>query len=304
MDAMEQIQKINSNLYPNGTPFLYVEQLDKFLRDAIKEVNGKKPCVIVIGGAQSSAKTTLSIHLIDRINSMVGQQEMDLTNPDNPQYSQGSKNFMRKLNEAYKQGKRIIVWDETAADYRRKRSISNINKILDEAMDMIRKFKMIVILVYHDFSEIPTELIKKKVITCLFQNGDRDVDRNHVTSKLYNYGKMCIIKHNLIKSIIPEYAFRIDPNFTIIFKDLSPERSAQLEILSSNLKDKIFEKAEIALQGYVSREDISNKIGMSQDWVRKHIKKYGIEHTRKIGQVTYYENKVIEQLRQKIKRKN
>lgn len=294
---------MESNLYENGTPFKDTIYLDKFLQDAINEVDHKKPVVIVLGGPQSSAKTTLSIHLADRVNILIGKEILDLKSPDLPQYSQGSKNFMRKLNEARKLGHKIIIWDETAADYRRKRAISSINKILDEAMDMIRQFKMIVILVYHDFAEIPNELIKKKVITCLFQNQDRDIKKNYVISKIYNYGKMCIIKHNFLKTIIPEYAFsNIDPNFILQFKDLSQERSKQLEILSSNIKYKIFEKTEIALQGYLSQQDISEKLQKSKVWVRKQLKKLKIEPERTFNKVNYYSSHILERIRSQIRR--
>ena len=310
MDVISKVQEVNPyginnpNLYANGTPFLEIEDLDKYiLKKAIKEVNGKKPVVIVIGGPQSSAKTTLSVHFADRVNILTGFPLLDLTNENNPQYSQGSKNFMKKLNEARLKGYKIIVWDETASDYRRKRAISNINKILDEAMDMIRRFKMIVILVYHDFSEIPNELIRKKVITCLFQNQDRDIEHNYVSSKLYNYGKMCLIKHNLIKSIIPEYAYSVEPNFAIKFKDLSPERSAQLEKLSSSIKDKIFESAEIRLQGYLTQEELSDKTMMSKAWVRKTLNKFNIIAERRIKKINYYPANTLERLKSKIKRK-
>jgi len=294
----------NSNLYPNGTPFEDPIDLDNFLYECITEVNGKKPVIIVIGGPQSSAKTTLSVQVADRVNLFTGKPLLDLTNIDNAQYSQGSKTFLRKLTEAREQGYKIIIWDETAADYRRKRSISNINKILDEAMDMIRMFKMIVILVYHDFGEIPQELIRKKVITCLFQNQDRDVKKNYVVSKTYNYGKMCVIKNNMKKSIIPEYAFKsVSPNFYIKFKDLSPERSLQLEKLSSNIKQKIFDKSDVALNHYLSQEDISDKLGMSKAWVRKKIKELNIPFERRINKITYYNESLLEKLRTKIKRK-
>lgn len=298
------VQEVNPNLYSNGSPFLELEKLDFNLHSFLREVDGKKACVLVVGGSQSSAKTTLGVHLVDRINFFTGFPILDLSSMDSAlQYCQGSKNFLRRLNELKDTGRKIIVWDETAADYRRKRAISNINKTLDESMDMLRRFKIIVVLVYHDFTEIPTELIKKKVVTCLFQNSDRDINKDFVISKAYNYGKMLIIKHNMIKSIIPEYAFSIEPNFSVHFKDLSPERSKQLEILSTNIKDKIFERAEISLQGYLCQDDLSAKLGMSKAWVRQKIKLLNIESVRRISNVTYYDAKVLERLKNQIKRR-
>lgn len=276
---------IKKYLYDNGSPFEERELIEREINQWIIRKNQKKHVFIILDGPQSTGKTTLGIELIDIINYKHGLKPCDLTETG-IQLSMGGEAFLTKLRLCHDNSMPVIAYDE-AGDYNRKGWQSRLNKILERVIDTFRAYGIIAIFIVHDFTKLPAEVFDKRLPWCLIHLKERDTGGGR--SEWHYIRNIYYIRHVRKKTIFPEDAFNfIHPNIKCRFKDLSPERSKLLDILSTSTKKEILDTAEIKLKGLLSIKDLSNKLNRSEPWIRAKLPKLGIKPEIKHKKIAYY----------------
>ena len=292
----------NPNIYTNGTPFDKIELIDKNLKNFLIRLKDRQPIVIIIDGGQSTGKTTLSIHLTDRLNYLSGQPIVNLDEKETIQYCFGGEQLVKKLPLCQDENKNAIVYDESG-DYSRKGSLSRFNKTMDRAMDMVRIFQVAIIIVCHDFTKLPREIIDKKIASFLIHCKQRNPGSVYANAQVYDYSGMCWIQHYRKEVVVPELAYnKVYPNFHFRFKDLSPERSSKLHTLSGTKKIELFKQSEVKLQGLINYKELGYKVGMSEAWVKAIIRKLHIKEESIYKKKKYFNPNVAEMIFKKIKK--
>jgi hypothetical protein len=292
----------NPNLYANGTAFDQLELLDRNIKNCLIRLKDRQPIVIIIDGGQSTGKTTLSISLADRFNYLIGQPEVALEQKDNVQYAFGGEQLIKKLPLCQDQNKVIIVYDESG-DYNRKGALSRFNKTMDRAMDMVRIFQVAIIIVCHDFTKLPREIIDKKIATMLIHCTQRTPGKPYATAKVYDYTGMCWIQHYKKQEVVPEQSYiKVYPNFYFRFKDLHPTRSNQLHELGGTKKIELFKQTEVKMAGLITFKEIGYKIGMSEAWVKSQVRRLKIKEESIYKKRKYFNPRISDMLFKKIKK--
>jgi hypothetical protein len=83
------------------------------------------------------------------------------------------------------------------------------------------------------------------------------------------------------------------PNFRGHFKDISKERSAKLDEISTKSKLEILRKSEIKIDGLVCYTDLATKLNRSPQWVMNSFKVLKIRPLRTINRMKYFDGEVI-----------
>jgi hypothetical protein len=285
--------------YANGTPFDKIDLIDKWIKEGIVHLKGKRPVVAIIDGGQSTGKTTLGIHLLDRNNLYCGKPPVNLAENDNIQYGLGGEQFIRKLPECCLKGFMSFEYDESG-DYSRKGSLSRFNRTMDRAMDIVRIYQSLIIIVAHDFTKIPRELLDKKIGVFLFHCKERNPRSDYVNVKAYDYSRMCWIQYYRKTEVVPETAYnKVFPNFDFRFKDLTPSKALLLDRLSTHNKKELWNKTDINIQGLLTYKDLAMKVGRSADWVRHKINIANVSPAIVNHKAKYFSPNVVEYLKHK-----
>lgn len=293
---------MNPNLYANGTPFDKIDLIDKNIKQCMVRLKDRQPIVIIIDGGQSTGKTTLSIHIADRFNHHLGQSEVNLSEKENIQYAFGGDQLIKKLPLCQDSNKPCVVYDESG-DYSRKGALSRFNKTMDRSMDMIRIFQVAIVIVCHDFTKLPREIIDKKIATMLIHCKQRNPNSGYANAQVYDYSGMCWIQHYKKQEVVPELAYnKVYPNFHFRFKDLEPTRSQQLHILSGNKKVELFKQSEVKLQGLLNFKEIGYKVGMSEAWVKQQVRTLKVKEESIYKKKKYFNPQIADMLFKKIKK--
>lgn len=299
----KEIEPNNKNLYDNGTPFDKPDMIQiNLVGESIPFLKDKQPVVIVLIGGQSTGKTTLAVHLADIFNNYFQQPIMDLKIKNNTQYSQGGKEFLNKLPKCAEEGKPVHIWDESGK-YSRKNSLSEFNKNMDEAMDVVRVYKTALILVRHDIHKIPKELIDHEIIGILIRCKKRKPGSGYVEAEVYDFEQINQIIYNLKNAVASQYIFnkRVFPNFHFRFKDLSTERSEQLDRLSTEKKKDMWLQKDVKSQGLLTAQELSYEIDRSVIWIKQKIKELNIKPEIILKKKFYYNQEVIPKIKKLIK---
>lgn len=200
-------------------------------RDALrvkKYVKARKPVGIVLDGASGSGKTTLAVQLLELLQG----REIDYS----LQYAMGGKDFIKKFPLAYRNGLRVIIYDE-AGDYSSVNHNSAFNKMMDEFFDKFRTFNTVVIFCLPFFNKLPNSLFEKQIPKWLL-NVRRSVDDDFATIRSYNLYRMEHMRFYLKKDrvkIKSQVYDKVEPNYggdatgEIRVYDLPPERSKELD---------------------------------------------------------------------------
>jgi len=292
----------NPNLFANGTPFDKPELIVKNIKTSIIRLKDRQPVLEIIDGGQSTGKTTLAVLKADEYNKASGQPVINLTEKDGVQYAFGGEQLIKKLPLCYDQNKPVIIYDESG-DYNRKGALSRFNKTMDRAMDMVRIFQVAIIVVCHDFTKLPRELIDKKIATMLTHCKQRNPGSGYASAQVYDYTGMCWIQHYRKQEVVPEMAYsKVYPNFHFRFKDLSPERSSQLHSLGGGKKIELFKQTEVKISGLLNYKELSYKVGMSEIWVKQQIKKLHITEESIYKKKKYFNPEIAHTLLKKVKK--
>lgn len=271
----------------------------QLLDDALIELDGLASLpVIYIDGGQLSGKTTLAVQAIDYVNKKTGKPEMDLEDVDNVQYAMGGEQFLKKLPEASKAGYRIVVYDE-AGDYARKGAMTRFNKTMDMAIDKMRAWKCVIIFICHYFpKQVTSEMIDKGLASCLIHCISRNPNSSFTSVKVYDKESISYMVNYWIKFVkVPGHIYRLTPNFTFDFHDITPERSRLLATLGMKKKKESWDLSEIRLNGLMTQQEIASQLRVSHSWVKTKLKLIGEEAEKVYKNKKFYGLQVVESLR-------
>ena len=295
----KELEPDNKNLYDNGTPFDKPELIyDYLIGRSIRYLKGKSPVVFVLVGGQSSGKTTLGVEIIDIYNHLHKLPLMDLTNSKNPQYSQGGKDFLHKLPICGQEGFPAHEWDESGR-YSRKNALTEMNKDMDEAMDVLRVHKVAIIVCRHDIHKIPKEIVDHEILGCMIRCKMRDPESDYVEAEVYDFVAVQYIIEYINKGIKPQQVYNklVYPSFHFRFKNLSPKRSDMLDQLSSRKKIEMWTEKNIKAQGLLTKQELSDTINMSIAWLNKALKQIKANPEVVSKKRKYYSQQIIGDLR-------
>lgn len=281
-------------LYSNGFPYYPDYIITKLVDKIMLRRQHHKPNLIVIDGVSSSGKTTLAIHLVDEINKRVGLEPVSLDKDNHIQIGIGASDFLKNLTICKKNGLPAIIYDE-AGEYNKRGWASKLNKVLDGVFDTFRAYDIAIIMVLHDFSELPKHIFGVRIISTLIHTLERK--SNYGIAKLYSHKRIYWLLKYKKELVHPEDAYNKEQcNRKIVFKNLSPDRAKQLDVLCTTHKYSKLEQSALKVEGLLSINDISVNLGRGTFWVRQAISKLGIKPKECVNKKFYYEPKVIDRL--------
>lgn len=283
-------------VYKHGLPFepiLYknLERLNKRVQE------DKKAALIIIGGGVGLGKTTLLIHILDAINKMNGINPVVIkseTGDAGPQIAMGGAEFLKKLRVCYDQKLPCMGYDE-AGDFSKRGSLTSFNAMINRTFETFRAFKCLVVLALPNFNVLDNQLFDNQIPRMLVQVSGR-------TNTYGNFGgyglmEMNWLRYHMKRSAIKDYAWqKVHANFRGHFLDLDPERSQQLDTVSTSNKLKILRKAEIKAEGLVSYSDMSERIGLGVQSIQNYAKRLNIKPVKIIEGLNYYTTDSMNQI--------
>jgi len=226
-----------------------------------------KAALIIIDGGVGEGKTTLSVQIADYFNARHGLPEVDLSIQGVKQLAMGGEDFSKKLLICQAAGLPCLSYDE-AGDFNKRGSLTRFNALINRTFETYRAFKVIVILALPSFSVLDQEIFDKNIPRLLIRVHSRTMRQGN--GKAFSLYRMLYIREKMKKLVVKTQAYGlVDPNFHLHFKDLSPERSKLLDILSTKGKIKELKGAEIKYEGLLSYSDLARKVGRSERWIKK-----------------------------------
>jgi len=273
-----------TRLYKNGLPFS--NPLDKDILSLKKRIVGKKASMLLIDGGVGEGKTTLAVEVAENYQS----KNLDFTK----QYAIGGAEFQEKLVICFDSKLQVLIYDE-AGDFNSRGALTGFNQMLNRVFDTYRAFKILVILVLPSFHVLDSSLFDKRIPRMLIHCYGRSNKWGNYS--VYSLYRMYYLKHKLKKYIVPAYAYSgTMPNYRGHFLDLSPEKSIQLEKISIEGKKNIISENILKNRGLLSYKDISRKVGMSIEWVKKRVTKFKIKPKQKYKRSNYFDSAIVERI--------
>jgi len=278
------------NVYQHGLKF--GKKLAENLDDAIELINNDLPAVIIVDGNAGRGKTTLTVEMGDYVNKKFGKPPLDLKSCD--QYAMGGKQFLEKLRKCHDKEHRYLVYDE-GGDFSRRSSLTKFNGLLNQAFDMSRALKMVIVISLLRFWFVDQHIFDNGLIIGLVHC--RNKCKTYSNYSGFSLYEMLLMKHAIKKMPIPSQVYSIfTPNFRGQFLDLEADRSRQLSTISIANKKKIIKESEIKIEGLMSKVDLAKRLNMSVSWVEKKIKDLKLKETKKINRVNYFNAYTLEML--------
>ena len=285
----EVIAKLEQRVYTNGLPFS--SPLDKVIKKLWDRVENKKAALILIEGGLGEGKTTLLIHILDYINKINGLPPVDL---EGSQYSMGGVDFLKHIRVCYDTKLPCVGYDE-AGDFSRRGSLTNFNSMMNRTFETFRAFKCIVVMALPAFWVLDNELIDKNIPRLtLTLNKRTNKSGNYAARSLY---RLQMLKFRMAKTNSKSYAYgSVHPNFRGHFLDLAPDRSKQLDKLTTRNKLEILRKSEVRIEGLLTTAELATKLFKSIAWVYKAVRDLKLKPNRRIGSVRYFDVNALNQL--------
>lgn len=282
-------------LYSNGLP--WDGPLDYVLDEQIDRVNRKKKAsCIIVDGIPGNGKTTLLVHIIDRINKKFGLGPCSLDLHDHPQLSMGGKQFVEYLRIGRKNELIILGYDE-AGDFDKRDFRSRFNKTLNNIFQRYRGFRIILILALPNFNVLDGRLFDYGVPRVLIHCHSKG--ESYSEYSCYSLVAMHWIRYwydKLPRGIRYMCYSKVDPNFRGHFLDLEPARSKELDKLSTLSKDSLTVEAEIEMEGLLPYSTIAQRLNRSVNWLRITANILKLKPKKIIKRVKYFEPNVIDVL--------
>ena len=272
-------------LYSNGLPFS--SGLDKNL-DALRDrIETNKASLLIIDGGVGEGKTTLAVHCAEYF------QKSKLNFSE--QLAMGGVQFQEKLEICHIKKHPVLIYDE-AGDFNSRSALTKFNQRLNRIFETYRTFKILIILTLPNFSKLDNSLFDNKIPRLLLHvHGRTKKEGNYAGYSLY---RMHYIKEKMRKYTVPSMAYgKTTPNFRGHFKDLTPERSRELDIFTTKGKENILSDNILKAQGLIYTKEISMKLQRTDRWVRNKLKELKIEPARIYKKKKYYHKEILDLLR-------
>lgn len=234
-------------------------QLEKENIALYKErVENQNATLLIIDGSLGLGKTTFAIRLLEEYQHKIIDYEKQL--------AFGGDEFINKLLLCYKAGYKAIIYDE-AGDFNKKATLTQFNRSLNRVFDIYRAFQILVIVVLPSAQVLDNGLYNKGVVRALYHLYEKT--KNYTKYKAFDIDRIGYIKYNFYKyRHAPWLAYKyVYANYRGHFKNLPPERSKELDKISTDQKiafmeaeaDKI-NKKEIKEEKQIKKDDNLEKI--------------------------------------------
>jgi hypothetical protein len=273
-----------SRVYKNGLPFCNTLRTNLDLQ--VKRIESRKASLIIVDGGVGEGKTTLAVHIADRINRgpIIFKEQLAM----------GGKDFLSKLRICFTKKHPVIIYDE-AGDFNRRGALTRFNAMLNRTFETYRAFKIIVILVLPSFGVLDNDIFDKKIPRLLVNCWQRG--QTYGNYRGYSLYRMMYLRDKMKKLIVKPLAYTFtNPNFYGQFKDLSADRSKELDKMSTEGKIKELKGAEVKIQGLLSYSDLATKLSCSISKIQKHLKELGIKAHKYIDKKAYYKEEIVDTL--------
>lgn len=194
-----------------------------------KRIKGNKASAVVVDGQMGEGKTTFAVKLLEEFQS---RQQIDY----NMQYAVGGDDFLKKLELCVDNKKKAIIYDE-AGDFSRKATLTKFNRTLDMVFQTFRTYKILIIIVLPFFAELDRGIYDRGVIRVLFNCYGRNEEAGRL--RVYSLRRIFYLLDYIRKKQPPvrQMAYKnATPLYYTHFKDLPPERSSELDIISTMQK--------------------------------------------------------------------
>lgn len=277
--------------YKHGLPFS--EILGDNLNDLLQRIDLKKAVLIIIDGGVGEGKTTMLVEVLDHINKIRGFPPIAM---DGPQLAMGGVDFLKKMRVCYESKLPCIGYDE-AGDFNKRGSLTSFNAMLNRTFETFRAFKCVVILALPNFGVLDNQLFDNHIPRMLLHLHSRTVNSGNFDA--YDLRGMEWLKYWQAKSPIKSYCWhRVFPNFYGHFLDLDPDRSLELDKVSTKNKLNILRKSEIKIEGLLTYPELATKLMRGIDWVRRSVSNLKIKPTRSVGRIKYFNADALNELSQ------
>jgi len=281
-----------TKLYANGLKF--DGPLADNLDDLMKRVDNNKASLVILTGGIGEGKTTLLVEILDYINMKKGLPPISLDSKYHPQLGQGGLEFMQNLRVCFEQKLPCVGYDE-AGDFSKRGSLTQFNSMLNRTFDTFRAFKCVVVIALPNFNILDGDLFDKNIPRLMLRLKGR-------SEKYGNYSAYSLYKMDLLRSCMKSFKLKnyawtkVWPNFKGHFLDIEPERSKQLDRLSTLSKLKILRKSEVRIEGLLTYPELATKLMKSIAWTRRATNNLGLKEDRIINKVKYFKPDVLDRL--------
>lgn len=281
-------------VYSNGLPF--TDPLADNLIKQLKRVDNKRASCIIIDGAVGTGKTTLAVECVDLINKINKKGLTNLEIKHHPQLSLGGKEFTGCFRETYRLGYSVVVYDE-AGDFNRRGAIRSFNQMINRLFETYRGFKIMVIICLPTFHILDNQLFTNQIPRMLIHIKNRN--NKYGSFKAYSLSGMNWIRYwydKLPKGSAHKCYSMVQPNFYGKFLNLTKEREAALDRLSTYGKKALLKSTEKEMRGLTTYKELARELGKSPRWVRLKIVALKIKHTTIIESVKYFDKNVLNRI--------
>ena len=203
-----------------------VRKTNNSLRERIRK---NKASAVVIDGQMGEGKTTFAVKLLEDFQH---KKQIDY----NMQYAVGGDDFLTKLELCVDNKKKAIIYDE-AGDFSRKATLTKFNRTLDMVFQTFRTYRILIIIVLPFFAELDRGIYDRGVIRVLFNCYGRNEEAGKL--RVYSLRRIFYLLDYIRKKQHPvrQMAYKnATPLYYTHFKDLPPERSEELDIISTMQK--------------------------------------------------------------------
>lgn len=274
--------------YDHGLPFS--QRLGITLDQQITRVQSRKSSLIIIDGPLGSGKTTLGVEVADHISGY----DITLKRDDCPQYAMGGIQFQEKLGICFDQRLKCLIYDE-AGDFSKHGALTTFNRSLIRTFETFRAFNIVVILILPTIDSLGYSLFNLQVPRLLIHCHNRT--NNQGNFKVFSLMRMYKLKALFPKIDVKPTAYNlVTPNYNGHFLDLEPERSKQLDNMTTLGKRDISVQSTVKNLNLVSINEIANILGKSIGYTRLLIYRKKLKPERKFGRNTYYSKSIIDTL--------
>ena len=290
--------------YDHGLPFStkVAENIDSL----ILRIKKKKASMVVIDGGVGEGKTTFGVHIADYVQGKYIRQakkELGWTNTQNDinfknQYAIGGDQFQEKLQISYELKLAVAIYDE-AGDFSTRGALTAFNKRLNRIFQTYRAFKILVIIILPNFNVLENNLFDLKIPRLLFNCHNRDDYQGNF--RAYSLYRMHYLKDKMRKLVIKEFAYtQVTPNFRGHYLDLEPNRSKELDEISTKGKLEIVSENVLESKGLISKKTIASKLCRTERWVTAKLNKLKIKSQMTHKKRNYYDASALEFLRNEL----
>lgn len=271
-------------LYDSGLPFN--GELKKSIISLRERVETNKASLIIVDGGVGEGKTTLAVEIADEYAGR------PLNFKDQMGY--GGEKFQEKLRICIDKGLIVVIYDE-AGDFSRRGALTKFNRMLNRLFETYRGFQVLVILCLPNFAVLDKTLFENKIPRLLIHCHGRN--NNYGSYSAYSlYRMFWLIKKMKDLTVSPQAYTMVTPNYRGNFLDLFPERSKELDLISTTEKEQILTNNVLEHEGLLTIKEIGKELNRSTRWVRMQFKELNIQSVREYKRAKYYDNSVLEVL--------